>query len=222
MNKRIIILGIILVLTCLVIKLVWAGIKNIEPDEIHPTAVMFVVDSSASNQAKLTEQKKFLKQLCAQLNMKDHVKIIKVSQDAYIIYEGSPQNLSGINKSMEAFTQLAPEDKGTAYGDGIKKALTYALVMKKENYVPAVVVIGDLENEGSTAKQIDWNTLPQNIKNIKKYAPEISMMFVYAHPKKLDMVKEKLGPVLGESKLIISPEQNVDKSIRQFKHSIGR
>ena len=222
MNKRLIILGIAILLSCIVIKLIWTGLKNLKVDDFHAAAVMFVVDSSASNQGKLTEQKRFLKQMCAQLDPEDQIKIIKVSQDAYLIYEGSPQNSSGITKSMEAFTQYAPEDKGTAYGDALKKAMSYCLTMKKEGYVPAIVVIGDLENEGASEKQIDWNTLPQNIKNVKKYAPEISMMFLYAHPKKLDMVKEKLGDILGENKLVLSPEQNVDKALRKFITAIGR
>lgn len=222
MNKRIITLGIVILLTCVVVKLLWAGVKNIKVDDFHPSAVMFVVDSSASNQAKLAEQKKFLKQICAQLDPEDQIKIIKVSQDAYIIYEGSPQNTSGITKSMEAFTKYAPDDTGTAYGEGLKKALSYALSMKKEGFVPAVVVIGDLENEGASEKQIDWNTLPQNIKNVKTYAPDIVMMFLYAHPQKLDMVKEKLNYILGEDKLIVAPEQNVDKSLRKFITAIGR
>ena len=222
MNKRLIILGIVILLSCIVIKLLWAGLKNIKVDDFHPAAVMFVVDSSASNQGKLQEQRRFLKQMCAQLDPEDQIKIIKVSQDAYIIYEGSPQNTSGITKSMEAFTQYAPEDLGTAYGDALKKALSYSLTMKKEGYVPAVVVMGDLENEGATEKQIDWNNLPANIKNVKKYAPDISMMFLYAHPQKLDMVKEKLGSILGENKLILAPEQNADKALRKFITAIGR
>ena len=222
MNKRLIILGILILAVCTVIKLLWAGLKNIKVDDFHPAAVMFLVDSSASNQAKLPEQKRFLKQICAQLDPEDQIKIIKVSQDSYIIYEGSPQNTSSITKSMEAFTQYAPEDLGTAYGDGLKKALSYALTMKRNGYVPAVVIMGDLENEGTTSKQIDWNSLPQNIENVKQYAPDITMMFLYAHPQKLDMVKEKLGDILGEDKLILSPEQNADKSLRKFINALGR
>lgn len=222
MNKRLITLGILIFLVSVFTKLIYVGLKNIKVDDFHPAAVMFVVDSSASNQPKLAEQKKFLKQICAQLDPEDQIKIIKVSQDAYIIYEGSPQNTSGITKSMEAFTQYSPSDLGTAYGDGLKKAFSYALSMKKDGYVPAVVVIGDLENEGATEKQLDWDTLPENIKNVQKYAPDISMMFLWAHPQKLDMVKEKLGPILGESKLVLAPEQNVDKALRKFINAIGR
>lgn len=40
--------------------------------------------------------------------------------------------------------------------------------MKKNGYVPAVVVIGDLENEGAIEKQINWDILPKNVQNIKK------------------------------------------------------
>ena len=94
MNKRLIILGIAILLSCIVIKLIWTGLKNLKVDDFHAAAVMFVVDSSASNQGKLTEQKRFLKQMCAQLDPEDQIKIIKVSQDAYLIYEGSPQNSS--------------------------------------------------------------------------------------------------------------------------------
>lgn len=48
------------------------------------------------------------------------------------------------------------------------------------------------------------------------------MMFLDAHPAKLDLAKEKLTPVLGEAHLIVSPEQNIDKSIRRFLHALGR
>ena len=88
--------------------------------------------------------------------------------------------------------------------------------------MPSIVVIGDLENEGDVTKQIDWEKLPQNVKNIKKYIPEISMMFAYAHPEKLDLVKTKLTPVLGEKKLIVINEQSTSKSQRKLLEAIGR
>lgn len=221
-NKKIIIIGLIILVASIFIKLISIGLSNIKIDEFKPASVMFVVDSSASNQSNLSEQRKFLKQICAQLDPEDQIKIIKVSEDAYLIYEGSAQNSSGINKSMDAFTQYSPEDRGTAYGDALKKAFSYALTMKKEGYTPAVVVIGDLENEGSTEKQVDWDLLPQNVKNVQNYAPDLAMMFLFAHPQKLDFVKEKLSPILGESNLIIAPEQNADKALRKFIEALGR
>ena len=78
------------------------------------------------------------------------------------------------------------------------------------------------KNEGDIAKQIDWNTLPQNVEKVKEYIPEISMMFVYAHPEKLDLVKTKLTPVLGEKKLIIVNEQSLNNSQRKLLEAIGR
>ncbi len=222
LNKRVITVGLIILALAIVGKLLWTGLKNIKIDEFHPAAVMFVIDSSASNQKSLPEQKKLLRQICNLLDPEDKIKIFRVSEDAYLIYEGTPMNGSGITKAMDAFTKYDKNDYGTAYGIGMKKAFSYALSMKKEGYNPAVVVIGDLENEGDVSKQINWQTLPSNVSNVKKYAPEISMMFLGAHPAKLDMVKEKLNPVLGETKLIVAPEQNTDKAIRNFLHALGR
>lgn len=222
MNKRLIILGILILTVCVVGKLLWVGLKSIKVDEFNPATVIFVVDSSASNQDKLEEQKSFLRQMCKLLDPEDQIKIIKVSQDSYLIYEGTPHNTSGISKAMSAFTKYDETEYGTAYGEALKKAFSHVLTMKKEGYIPSVVVVGDLENEGNMEKQINWDLLPENVRNVQTYVPEVSMAFLYAHPKKLDNVKEKLGPVLGETKLIISPEQNVDKSIRKILQAIGR
>lgn len=222
LNKKLVTLGLVVLILSVAIRFVWAGLRQIKVDDFHPSAVIFVIDSSASNQKRLPEQKKTLRQICNLLDPEDQIKILRVSEDAYLIYEGSPMNGSSITKSMDAFTKFSAKDYGTAYGVGLKKAFSHALTMKKDGYVPAIVVIGDLENEGAIEKQINWDTLPENVQNVKKYAPDISMMFLDAHPAKLDLVKEKLTPVLGEAHMIVSPEQNIDKSIRRFLHAIGR
>lgn len=222
MNRKIIIIGIIILALAIITKLLYIGLKSIKIDDFKPAAVMFVVDSSASNQEELSEQKKYLKQLCSLLDPEDKIKILKVSETSYLIYEGTPHNNSGIQKAMEAFTQYNPDEYGTAYGEALKKAFSHCLTMKKEGYTPAVVVIGDLENEGSIEKQINWETLPENVSAVKKYTPDLAMMFVFAHPEKLDLVKETLTPILGEKKLIISPEQNADRASREFLKAIGR
>lgn len=222
LNKKLVTLGLVVLILSVAIRFIWAGLRQIKVDDFHPSAVIFVIDSSASNQKRLPEQKKTLRQICNLLDPEDQIKILRVSEDAYLIYEGSPMNGSSITKSMDAFTKFSAKDYGTAYGVGLKKAFSHALTMKKDGYVPAIVVIGDLGNEGAIEKQINWDTLPENVQNVKKYAPDISMMFLDAHPAKLDLVKEKLTPVLGEAHLIVSPEQNIDKSIRRFLHAIGR
>ena len=221
-SKHLITLSIIFVVGAALLFLIIKGLKSIKVDDFKPAAVIFVIDSSASNQKSLPAQKKFVKQLCSTLDPEDHVKIIKVSEDAYLIYEGTPQNGSGITKSMNAFTQFAPEERGTAYGDAMKKALQHSITMKQNGYTPAVIVIGDLENEGATAKQINWNTLPANVENTKKHAPDLSMAFLYAHPEKLDFVKGKLNPVLGEDHLTLATEQTIDKVSTKIMHAIGR
>ena len=222
LNKRLVTVGLLILILSVALKFIWAGVSRIKVDDFHPAAVIFLVHSSASNQKRLPEQKKILRQICNLLDPEDQVKILRVSEDAYLIYEGGPMNGSTITKSMDAFTKYDEKDYGTAYGLGLKKAFSHALTMKKNGYVPAVVVIGDLENEGAIEKQINWETLPENVQNVKKYAPDISMMFLDAHPEKLDLVKETLTPVLGEKHLIVSPEQNVDKSIRRFLNALGR
>ena len=222
LNKKLVTLGLILLVLSVALKFIWTGLSKIKVDDFHPAAVIFLIDSSASNQKALTEQKKTLKQVCNLLDPEDQIKILRVSEDAYLIYEGSPMNGSTIQKSLDAFTKFDAKDYGTAYGLALKKAFTHALTMQKDGYIPSVVVIGDLENEGAVEKQINWDVLPKNVEEVQKYAPEVSMMFLYAHPSKLDVVKEKLGPVLGEKKLIVAPEQNIDKSIRKFLNALGR
>ncbi len=222
MNKRTQKLGILAIISILIIGILIGCCKNIKIDEFHPAAVTFVVDASASNQTNLDEQKKFIKQLCTRLDPEDKVKIIRVSEDAYLIFEGSPHSTKNISDSMNAFTQYDSKEWGTAYGLGIKRALELSYSMNKEGYIPAIVVIGDLENEGAAEKQINWNTLPNDIKKIKAAVPEFAMFFAFAHPQKLDVVKSKLSPVLGESKLIISTEQNIDKAMNTFLSAISR
>lgn len=221
-SKRLIILGILIVTISIIGKLLWGAMSKVKVDDFHPAAVIFLVDSSASNQNALANQKKTLKQICNLLDPEDQIKILRVSEDAYLIYEGTPFNNSGITKALDAFTKYDSKDYGTAYGLAMKKGFNHALAMQKEGYVPGIVVFGDLENEGAIEKQINWDLLPKNVESSKEYMPELAMMFLYAHPEKLDMVKEKLTPVLGEKKLIVAPEQNIDKAVRQFIHALGR
>ena len=198
------------------------GLSKLKVDDFHKAAVIFVVDSSASNYKNLPAQKMLIRQLCSMLDPEDHIKILRVSQESYLIYEGSPQSSADVRKSMEKFTQLDSNEYCTAYGLALKKAFNHALTKNKEDFIPAVVVIGDLENEGDISKQIDWETLPEEVSNIKNQADDFAMMFLYASPEKLDMVKEKLGPVLGENKLIIGNETASNRVLRQFLAAIGR
>ncbi len=198
------------------------GLSQLKVDDFHKAAVIFVVDASASNQKNLQNQKMIIRQLCSMLDPEDHVKMLRVSEDSYLIYEGSPQSSSEVRKSIEKFTQYDSKEYGTAYGLALKKAFNHALNMYKEGYVPAVVVIGDLENEGDVDKQIDWDTLPEEVANVRNQANEFAMMFLFAAPEKLDLVKERLTPVLGENKLIIGSETTSNKSLRRFLNAIGR
>ncbi|MFI3301276.1 MAG: VWA domain-containing protein [Candidatus Gastranaerophilales bacterium] len=221
-NKKLITIALVILATTIMAKLAYIGVRKIQIDEFTPAAVMFLVDSSASNQKNLPTQRKTLKQICNLLDPEDEIKIIRVSEDAYLIYEGSPLNTSEITKSMEKFTAYDEKDYGTAYGAGLEKALTHTSTMYELGYTPAIIIIGDLENEGDITKQINWDTLANDIEHAKANMPEISMMFLGAHPEKLDLVKETLTPILGETKLVIGNDQTVDKQIRTFLKTLGR
>lgn len=216
---KIIIFGFILLI---IAGLALFGISRLKVDEFRKAAVIFVVDASASNQKNLANEKMVIRQLCSMLDPEDHIKMLRVSEDSYLIYEGSPQSGSDIRKAMEKFTALDEKEYGTAYGLALKKAFEHTSTMIKEGYVPAVVVIGDLENEGDINKQIDWDTLPSEVSNVKNQSGDFSMMFLYASPQKLDKVKEVLTPVLGEQKLILGNEVTTGKSLRRFLTAIGR
>ncbi len=221
MNKRLITIGFIILAMAIIAKSLFVVAKNIKIDDFHKAAIVFVIDSSQSNQKNLPAELKYVKSLCAILDPEDAVKIIKVSRSSYLIYEGTPADIQGITKAVESFT-ANKKDNYTSYGEGIKKALGYCLTMQKEGYRPSVVVIGDLANEGIISKQLNWETLPQNIKNVQKYAPELAMMFVFAPPQKLDKVKTKLAPILGETRLVTANAAMVDKSDSRFLKAIGR
>ena len=64
--------------------------------------------------------------------------------------------------------------------------------------------------------------MPEDVSNIKNQADDFAMMFLYAVPEKLDLVKEKLGPILGEDKLIIGNETASSRVLRRFLTAIGR
>lgn len=198
------------------------GLSKIKVDDFKKASIIFVVDASASNQSKLPQQKMAIRQLCSMLDPEDHVKILRVSEDSYLIYEGSAQSGSEIRKVMDEFTQFDSKEYGTAYGLALTKAFNYSKVLNKEGYIPSIVVIGDLENEGKTERQINWDKLPNDVANLKKQTGELSMMFLYASPKKLDTVKEKLSPILGENNLVIGNEITTNKSLRKFLNALGR
>lgn len=217
--KRFYILAGIVIVVSVFVSGIFSIFENVQVDDFKPAFIAFLLDSSDKNQ-KLETQKKFIKQFCSTLDPDDRIKILQVSGDSYLIYEGSPQNLNGIKKSLDVYTKDIKNTKGTTYDKAIKNAVQLCLVMKKNGYVPSIVVIGDIENGGKSL--IDWNTLPNNIKKTLKYMPDLSISFLWAEPKGLDTAKLKLTPVLGENQLIVSTELTVDKASRKILKALGR
>ena len=212
--KRCYILTIIILVTAFLICGVFAMFKNFSIDDFKPAFIAILLDSTTEN-TKLEDQKKFIKQFCSTLDPDD-----KISGDSYLIYEGSPQNINEIKKSLDVHTKDIKNPHGLTYDKAIKKAVQHCLVMKKDGYTPAIVLIGDIEKGGEAL--IDWKTLPQNLKNTIKYMPEFSMSFLWAEPKGLDTAKLKLAPILGENQLIVSTDLTVDRAPRKILKALGR
>lgn len=222
MNKRIITIGLLILASAIVIKLVIVGFKHIKVDEFKPNAVVFLVDSSASNQDLFAEQVKYIKQLCKILDPEDYVEIYKISNDTYHVYTGSPANTAEMGKAIDKFAKVDAKEYGTNYSKGIKKTLANCIKLKtNEKYENcSVVVLGDLEDEAGF--KIDYDNLSKAVQEAKTHIPDMAIMFAYAHPQKLELVKDSLGDVLGNQKLVLVNEVTVNKSPTQFLNAIGR
>ncbi len=222
MFRRTIILSILLPVVVFLLKMVAVGVSKIELSEFKPVCAIFLLDISASNRDLLYKQQQTILKMAKRLDSEDHAKIYVISEDAYEIYDGMPHKTVTMREAMERRTAFDSKAYGTAYGLAVKKAVGDALRYKAEGYTPAIVFLGDMENEGAIDKQINWNTFPKNIEKTLKYIPDLSISFLYANPQKLDFVKHQLVPVLGESRLIIAAEENVDVTVRKFYEAVGR
>lgn len=222
MFKRALMLGIILPIAVYVCKLIAVGISGIEPGEFKPVVAIFLLDVSASNRELLWMEQQTVLKMSKKLDSEDHAKIYVVTEDAYEVYDGAPNKLTAMRQSMFRRSEFDSKAYGTAYGTALKKAVGDALRYKAEGYTPAIVVLGDLANEGAVNKQINWATLPKNIEKTLKYIPDLSLTFLYAHPQKLDEVKQALVPVMKEKQLIFASEENVDLALRKFATAVGR
>ena len=222
MFRKALILGIMLPLAIFIFKLIAIGISNIKLGEFKPVVAIFLLDVSASNRNLLYQEQQCILRMAKRLDSEDHARIYVVTQDAYEVYDGNPHKLSAMREAMNRRSVFDDTAYGTAYGTALKKAVGDALRYKSDGYIPAIIILGDLENEGAINKQINWNTLPKNIQNTLKYVPDLSLTFLYAHPQKLDEVRQTLIPVMKENKLIIASEENVEQGMRKFSKAVGR
>lgn len=189
--------------------------------EFKPVCAIFLLDISASSRESLYKEQQSILKMAKRLDSEDHARIYVVSEDAYEVYDGPPNKIVAMRESMNKRSEFDPDSWGTAYGVALKKAVGDALFYKERGYKPAIVVFGDLENEGVVNKQINWNTLPKNLENTLKYVPDLTLTFMYAHPQKLDEIRQTLLPIMKDQ-LIFASEENVDLAIRKFTQAVGR
>lgn len=222
MFRRALMLGLLLPIIVFFGKCVVAGMSKVELAQFKPVCAIFLLDISASNRDLLWKQQQTILKIGKKMDSEDHARIYVVSEDAYEVYDGAPHKTIAMREAMKKRSEFDSKAYGTAYGLALKKAVGDALRYKASGYTPAIVVLGDLENEGAIDKQINWAILPKNLKKTLEYAPDLSLTFLYAHPQKLDEVRQVLVPVLGEKQLIIAAEENVENSLKKFATAIGR
>lgn len=213
-------LGLILVVALYILKCIFIGLSSIELAEFKPVGIIFLLDTSASNRAMENRQEKTIVKMCKNLDVEDKAMIYVVTEDTYLIYDENPHKSGAIKKAFAEHAQFNSESYGTAYGLALKKAVDDALALKSEGYKPAIVVLGDLENEGNINKQINWDKLPGNMEKTLKYIPDLSLVFLYAHPTKLDLARNKLKNVIPNKQLFFSSEENVDLTVKSFMKSL--
>lgn len=222
MFRKSLIFGFLLVVVVIVIKLAVAGMSRVEFSEFKPVCAIFLLDVSASNREMLWSQQQTILKIGKKLDSEDHAKIYVVTEDAYEVYDGAPHKTIAMRQAMNKRSEFDSKAYGTAYGVALKKAIGDALRYKADGYTPAIIVLGDLENEGAIDKQINWDILPKNLQKTLQYIPDLSLTFLYAHPEKLDAVKQKLVSVMGEKQLVMASEENVDLAVRKFSTAVGR
>ena len=222
MFRRALMLGILLPIIVFIGKLALVGMSKVELSDFKPVCTIFLLDTSASNRDLLYKQQQTILRIGKKMDSEDHARIYVVSEDAYEVYDGPPHKTIAMREAMKKRSKFDSQAYGTAYGVALKKAVGDALRYKANGFTPAIVVLGDLENEGAIDKQINWAILPKNLKKTLEYIPDLSITFLYAHPQKLDEVRQTLVPVLGEKQLIIASEENVEHSLKKFATAIGR
>ena len=222
MFKKSLIFFFLLVTVVIVLKFVIIGMSKVEFSEFKPVCAIFLLDVSASNREMLWSQQQTILKIGKKLDSEDHAKIYVVTEDAYEVYDGAPHKTIAMRQAMNKRSEFDSKAYGTAYGVALKKAIGDALRYKADGYTPAIIVLGDLENEGAIDKQINWDILPKNLQKTLQYIPDLSLTFLYAHPEKLDAVKQKLVSVMGEKQLVMASEENVDLAVRKFSTAVGR
>ena len=222
MFRKTCILGIILVVSLYLAKCLFVFLTGIQLAEFHPAGVIFVMDISNSNKLLRESEEKTILKICKSLDYEDKSKIYVLNDSAFVIYNEAPNKRASIKKAFLQHGNFDKNSKGAAYGVALKKAVDDALILKKQGYRPSIVILGDLESKGSLDKQINWEKLTQNMANTMKYIPDLSLVFLYAHPKILENSRDKLRNVIPDEQLFFASEETVNLTVERFIESIGR
>lgn len=183
--------------------------------------VVFLLDSSASSAAHRAEAIKFIGSLCRALEPGlDHVKVLRMSRDVYGLYDGDPRSRN-LTAALEEYSQVKPEESGTAYGEALKRGLAEALAASKEGLRPAILVVGDGADEKvAGGGNVHWDQLGRDFAD---FPGDGRLAFVYIEPKWADRFDKALSGALRERvKFMSPPEAAGDEAVRTLRTLIGR
>lgn len=222
MFKKTCILGFILIFSLYFLKCIFFFLKDFQLVEFKPNGVIFVLDISNSDRNIRQLEEKTILKICKKLDFEDKSKIYVLNEDVFLVYNEAPNNRGAIKNTFAQYSKFDKNSTGAAYGLALKKAVNDALILKKQGYKPSIVFLGDLENKGALDKQINWDRLNKNISNTMKYIPDLSFVFLFAHPQKLESSRERLKNVVPDNQLFVAPEESVNLTVDNFLQSIGR
>ena len=147
MFRRTCTLGLLLLVTVYALKLIIVGFQNLDLSEFKPVAAVFLLDVSASNRNLLAEQEQTILRISKRLDSEDQALVYVVTEDTYSVYNGNPHKLVAMKEAIRKRGAFDEKSFGTAYGLALKKAIGDALRYKQDGYKPAIIILGDLEND---------------------------------------------------------------------------
>jgi predicted nucleic acid-binding Zn ribbon protein len=128
-------------------------------DSYKPIAVIMAIEHSSNSH----QYENIARAVDNMLDPEDIVKMLEVSVQPSLLYEGHGQQTSNIRKSIQNLTiaNYEQNDYVEAYKNTISKLKNVVTEINSE-YLPYVIIIGKFGNENSRLKRVEWSMLSDN------------------------------------------------------------
>ena len=126
----------------------------------------------------------------------DWVLAFRLSSEVNWLRDAEKAGSKRLIEALDQNTQVDKEERGTAYGTALTRAVREARTLSPKVARTAVVLLGDGEDERSTrGGNIDWATLPAQYAD---FPAEAHLFLLYVTPKAGDRLREALKPILKD------------------------